>query len=68
MQGICLAIEKGRGGEVYFITNDGISTFKSFLQPCLNPGNVSKNVIRTVAAVLNFWYQLPGIKLMPIVI
>jgi nucleoside-diphosphate-sugar epimerase len=74
MEGIRLAIEKGKGGEAYFITDDETSTFKSFFTGLfasqgieVKAGNVPKTVIRGVASVLNFWYKLLNIKSAPMV-
>jgi nucleoside-diphosphate-sugar epimerase len=74
VEGIRLAIEKGKGGETYFITDDETSTFKSFFTALfasqgieVKAGNVPKWVIRTVASVLNFWWKLLGIQSAPMV-
>lgn len=74
MEGIRLAIEKGKGGEAYFITDDEISTFKSFFTGLfasqeieVKAGNVPKSVIRGLASVLNFWYNLFNLKSTPMV-
>jgi nucleoside-diphosphate-sugar epimerase len=74
VEGIRLAIEKGKGGEAYFITDDETSTFKSFFTQLfasqgieVKAGNVPKIVIRGVASVLNFWYKLLQIKSAPMI-
>jgi nucleoside-diphosphate-sugar epimerase len=74
IEGIRLVIEKGKGGEAYFITDNEISTFKSFFTSLfatqgieVKAGNVPKAVIRSVASVLNFWWKLLGIKSSPMV-
>jgi nucleoside-diphosphate-sugar epimerase len=74
VEGIRLAGEKGKGGEVYFITDDEVSTFKSFFTGLfasqgieVKAGNVPKAVIRSAASVLNFWYNLFHVKSAPMI-
>ena len=41
VHGISLAIKKGKGGEIYFITDDEIITFKEFLTKLLATQNIN---------------------------
>lgn len=72
VHGIDLAIEKGKAGEIYFITDDEVWTMKDFITGLLATQNItipnkniSKGMIRSVASVLDKIWRLFRIKKAP---
>lgn len=72
IHGIELAFEKGRGGQVYFVTDGENKTMKQFLTGYLGTaGRKPKDssvpgwFLRTVATTMEFWWKVFGIKKKP---
>ncbi|HFA47724.1 MAG TPA: NAD-dependent epimerase/dehydratase family protein [Bacteroidetes bacterium] len=72
VKGVELAIEKGKGGEIYFITDDEIVTFKKFLTDMLATQNIvppNKSIpgwlLSFMAYVIEKTWRLFGIKKEP---
>ena len=72
VHGVELAIEKGRGGEAYFITDEGFTTIKEFITQLLDTQNmtptsksISPSIIRPLAKVIEKTWRLIGIKKEP---
>jgi nucleoside-diphosphate-sugar epimerase len=67
--GVALALTRGRGGEAYFITDEGTTTFREFLTALLKTQGLSPpdkslggGTARTLAAVSESIWRMAGLK------
>ncbi|MCP9765679.1 NAD-dependent epimerase/dehydratase family protein [Lacihabitans soyangensis] len=72
IEGIKCALENWRSNQIYFITDKEISTYKDFLSRYIatkkafpSDKNISKFVVRTLANVVEFFWQIFKIKNTP---
>lgn len=72
VNGIGLALQKGQGGEIYFITDEEETTIKTFFTQLLQTQGVSikakslpKWLARTLATTIEFFWKLFRIKKAP---
>jgi nucleoside-diphosphate-sugar epimerase len=72
VHGIELAIERGKGGNAYFILDEGVRTMREFLTRYLATAGVElkgnsipKGVVRTLATVVEGSWRLFGIRKQP---
>jgi nucleoside-diphosphate-sugar epimerase len=72
VQGVLLAMERGKGGQAYFITDHEVHTMKDFLTQYLATArrtpadrNISSGLVRTAAAILESIWKLFRIKRKP---
>lgn len=72
IEGIRLAIEKGRGGQIYFITDDAISTLNNFFTALfstqgitIKAGSMPSWLVNGVASLLEPIWKVLGIKSAP---
>jgi hypothetical protein len=72
VHGLVLAIEKGKGGNAYFILDDGVRTMREFLSSYLNTEGVvlsgksiPKGVIRPLSILVEGIWRLFGLKSTP---
>jgi nucleoside-diphosphate-sugar epimerase len=72
-EGIALALERGRAGQAYFVTDDGTRTIRSFLTALAATQGVDLSTARSVpgwlarplAAIVEGSYRLFGVKRQP---
>lgn len=72
IEGIQLAIEKGKGGEIYFITDDAITTLNNFFTALfstqgitIKAGSMPGWLVYGVASILETIWKMLGIKSAP---
>lgn len=72
VEGIRLAIEKGKGGQIYFITDDTITTLNNFFTALfstqgitIKAGSMPSWLVTAVASILEPIWKLAGIKSAP---